>query len=53
MNTKNLLEKSNRGFKTLKIDQKFKDSALLHLEEWLSQDLYKDYRPQVEHIINS
>jgi len=53
MDTKDLLEKASIGFETLKIDQKFKDSAILHLQQWLTQDLYKDYKPQIEHIINS
>src|SRR5690606_25125271 len=51
--TKTLLSKASAGFVTLKVGEKYQNQALAHLEQWLSDDQYKEYVPQIEHLIKS
>lgn len=48
-----LLETVQKGFETLKVDEKYKTQALEFLKVWLSDSVFIDYVPQIEHIINS
>jgi len=48
-----LLEKTKKGFGTLKVSQKYIDSAFKWLESWLTDDAFKDYRPQIAYLIES
>jgi phosphoglucomutase len=51
--TKTLLEKSREGFKTLDVAEKYKDSALKWLEMWLTDEMFKDYVPQIQYLIET
>ncbi len=51
METQKLLESAKTGFANLEISEKYKDSALDWLEIWLTEDLYKNYAPQIEYLI--
>ena len=46
-----LLKKTRAGFKTLNIDDKYKDSALKWLEIWMTENTFKDYVPQIRYLI--
>ncbi|CAB1080615.1 hypothetical protein D1AOALGA4SA_8295 [Olavius algarvensis Delta 1 endosymbiont] len=53
MESKELLDKAAVGFNNLDIDSKTVDSALNHLQTWLTDTAYLDYVPQLEHLIES
>ncbi len=53
MDTQKLLESVKTGFANLEISEKYKDSALDWLKIWLTEDLYKNYVPQIEHLIGA
>lgn len=53
MNLDELLLKVNEGFRTLNLDQKYKDSAVNFIKQWLEDQEFNEYRPQLEHIINN
>ena len=46
-----LVEKVKNGFNTLDVSEKYKNSALNWLETWLTDDMFKDYVPQIQHLI--
>lgn len=48
-----LLEKARDGFQTLDIGKQYIDSALEHLERWLTDEMFNSYVPQIEYLINS
>ena len=48
-----LLKKVENGFQQLKIGQQHIKTALEHLAKWLSDDMFKDYRAQIEYLIAS
>jgi phosphoglucomutase/phosphomannomutase len=50
---KKLLDESKQGFNTLKLPEKYSKSALKFLEEWLTDDTFKDYVPQIIYLIKS
>jgi phosphoglucomutase/phosphomannomutase len=52
MNSKELINKAGAGFNTLSLPDKYKKSALESLEEWLTDIAFKDYRGQIEYLIN-
>ena len=52
-NYQTLIEKAKKGFDTLDLPQHFITDALVHLETWLSDDMFADYVPQIEHLIAS
>lgn len=52
-NMEKIIEKVRNGFADLKVSQTYKDNALKFLEDWLSKEEFKDYLPQVEHLIES
>jgi len=47
------LQKAQDGFKSLNLPDHYKESALRFLEEWLTKDEYKEYVPQINHLIDS
>jgi phosphoglucomutase/phosphomannomutase len=48
-----LLKKTGTGFKSLKIGDKYKESALKWLEVWLTDDTFKDYVAQINYLIEN
>jgi phosphoglucomutase/phosphomannomutase len=48
-----LLKKTKQGFGTLKVSEKYTDSAVKWIEIWLADDAFKDYVPQIEYLIES
>ena len=45
------IETVKSGFSTLKVGDKYKDNALIFIEEWLRNPEFGEYVPQIEHII--
>ena len=48
-----LIEKAKNGFGTLDLSEKFKNEALMHLEAWLTDEMFADYTPQIDHLVAS
>jgi phosphoglucomutase len=48
---KSLIVKAKNGFSSLKIKQIYIENALQSLEDWLTKEEFKDYFPQIEHLI--
>lgn len=48
-----LLRKTEAGFQTLSVPQKYKQSALHWLENWLTDKTFSDYVPQLEYLIET
>jgi phosphoglucomutase len=48
-----LLQKAKNGFNTLDIGKQYIESALVHLEEWLTDEIFSSYVPQITYLINS
>jgi len=48
-----LSKKTKQGFGTLKVSEKYTDSAVKWIEIWLADDAFKDYVPQIEYLIES
>lgn len=46
-----LLSKARAGFSTLTVSDKYQEQAMSFLEKWLTEDQYKDYIPQIEHLV--
>ena len=53
MDSTKLLEQAKNGFLEIGIDQKYKDSALKFINEWLTDSQFADYKPQLEHLIEN
>lgn len=53
VDSRQLLGKARDGFKTLDIGKQYKDSALHYLETWLSDEMFKNYVPQITYLIHS
>ncbi len=53
METKQLLESATAGFKTLSVGEKHQTQALKFLEEWLTDEQFAEYRPQIQHLIEN
>ena len=48
-----LIEKAKKGFDTLDLPASFMNSAADNLETWLSEEMFSEYVPQIEHLIAS
>ncbi len=48
-----VLEKIREGFKTLKVEDKYKQQALVFIEVWLTDPEFEDYTPQILHFVES
>ncbi len=46
-----LLNTARQGFATLKVNSKYQDQAMLFLEQWLTDDQFKAFVPQIKHLI--
>ena len=46
-----LLSKAKQGFATLKVNSKYQSQAMAFLEQWLTDDQFQDFVPQIEHLI--
>jgi len=53
MNTGDLLNDTRSGFQTLDISEKYRRSALKFLETWLTETMFSEYVPQIQHLIES
>ncbi|KKR27786.1 MAG: phosphomannomutase [Candidatus Woesebacteria bacterium GW2011_GWA1_39_8] len=53
MESANLLEKVKNGFRLLKIDEIYKNSAITFLKDWITREEFSDYKPQILHLIES
>jgi phosphoglucomutase len=53
MEANKLLEQARTGFLEIGIDQKYKDSALTFIEQWLTDPQFADYKPQLIHLIEN
>jgi phosphoglucomutase/phosphomannomutase len=51
MNVDALLKRAISGFEKLDISSKYKESAANWLEVWLTDEIFKDYVPQIEYLI--
>ncbi len=52
-NANELLDSVTKGFETLKVDSKYKTLALSFIKEWLEKDEFKEYAPQIKHLIKN
>ena len=48
-----LIEKAKIGFDTLDLPENIKTDALANLENWLTDEMFADYAPQIGHLIES
>ncbi|MBN1168394.1 phospho-sugar mutase [Candidatus Woesebacteria bacterium] len=48
-----LLSNVRTGFKKLNVEEKYKKAAIDNIKEWLEKDTYKEYLPQIKHIIKN
>ena len=53
INPNELLEKANKGLRTLDIDEKHIIAALEALKVWLTDDGFQDYVPQLMYLIEA
>lgn len=53
MTNQTLLAKAQAGFATIKVGDAYKKSALSFIEEWLTNDRYDKYVPQLQHLIEA
>jgi phosphoglucomutase/phosphomannomutase len=51
MTTAKLLHDARNGFRTLDIQEKYRQAALEFLETWLTVQMFADYVPQIEYLI--
>ena len=52
-NYQTLVEKAKKGFETLDIPDGFKSDALEQLSNWLNEEMFAAYVPQIVHLIAS
>ncbi|MBC2711544.1 MAG: phospho-sugar mutase [Desulfosarcina sp.] len=52
-NYQTLMEKAKKGFRTLDLPGNFKSDALKRLQTWLTDEMFADYVPQIDHLIAS
>ncbi|MFA5024937.1 MAG: phospho-sugar mutase [Candidatus Shapirobacteria bacterium] len=53
MTNSNLLSQIKDGFNSLGVDQQYKDSALVHVERWLTEPEFADFVPQIEYLVEN
>ena len=53
MNTDDLLSRAENGLKSLNLSEKYTDSALKWLGNWLTDTSFKDYVAQIGHLIKT
>ena len=52
-NYQTLIEKAKKGFETIDLPETFKTDALARLKDWLTDDMFTAYVPQIDHLIAS
>lgn len=53
MEKSELLKAIEKGFTNLTLDYKYKKSALENIELWLTEEIYKEYIPQIEYLVEA
>lgn len=53
MDVQELIDRAREGFAGLKVSDSFKTKALDNIAAWLNGEEFKDYRPQLEHLITA
>ncbi|MBI2021594.1 phospho-sugar mutase [Candidatus Daviesbacteria bacterium] len=53
INASKLLTDSKNGFKTLSVSEKYQNQVLELLEQWLNDERFSEYHPQIEHLIEN
>lgn len=53
VDTAEIIQKVRAGFKTLDVSVKHQIEALIWLEMWLTDDIFRDYVPQIKYLIES
>lgn len=48
-----LITKAEKGFRSLGVSQSYVKNAIGFLRDWLNKDEYKNYIPQIEHLIEN
>ena len=48
-----LIEKAKNGFAGLEVNTAYRKHAIQFLEDWLTKNEFRDYIPQIEHIIRN
>ena len=48
-----LLSQTRNGFQRLDVPDPYKESALKWLTHWITEPAFKDYRPQIEYLIET
>lgn len=51
LDTKIFVDKIKTGFNSLKVDSKYKVSALSYIKDWLEKEEFEDYVPQIKYMI--
>ncbi len=52
-NYQTLIEKAKKGFESIDLPETFKTDALARLKDWLTDDMFTAYVPQIDHLIAS
>lgn len=53
MDSSTLIPQVEEGFKTLKVEQTYKDQATKLIKEWLDDPQFSDYKQQIQHLIEN
>ncbi len=53
MDTHAWVAKAKEGFKTLEVSEKYIHAALKWLEVWLNDEMFRDYGPQIQYLIEN
>lgn len=53
MEISEIITNIQNGFSELSIDNKYKSEALKNIELWLKDEIYKDYIPQIEYLVET
>lgn len=53
MNVPQLIQEVTDGFHDLKVEDKYKSSAVSFIQQWLTEPQFVDYLPQLTHLISS
>lgn len=51
MELKNKLQMIEEGFKSLSVDDSFKQASLKNIELWLSEEVFQEYVPQINYLV--
>lgn len=53
MNLDQVVSKVQTGFSNLQVGQQYKDAATLNIKLWLTDPMFSDYVPQLNHLIDA